>query len=123
MANGWRITSDFPQLPGDNDSNRIAAYQGVYDQLDALGIQRPGIPVALISRANMLRHLQQAAGKIVHDELKKAAYQGHTDDENAAALDNPNPLGAFNASPLHDILIGFPYMPNVVTAEDVSSSK
>lgn len=123
MANGWKITSDFPQLPQDEDPYRIAIYQAVYDQLDAMGIGHPGTPAANISRANMLKHLQQEAGKIVHQELQAAKYQGHTDAENAAALDTADPLGAFNAPAIHDILIGFPFMPNAVTPDDVTNTK
>jgi len=122
MANGWKITSDFPQLPGDDSPNRIAIYQSVYDQLDTMGIGHPGTPAANISHSNMLKHMQQEAGKIVHQELQKAGYSGHTAEENAAALDTANPLGPFNAPPIHDILIGFPFVPNSVTPDDVSNS-
>jgi hypothetical protein len=119
----WKITSDFPQLPGDNDANRIAIYQAVYAQLDAMGISHPATPAANISHDNMLKHLQQEAGKIVHTELQKAGYSGHTDADNAAALDTAAPLGAFNAPPIHDILVGFPFFPNAVTPDDVTNSK
>lgn len=117
---GIALTSDFPQLPGDNDSDRIEVYGIVYAQLTAMGLPHPGTPPALIKRANMLNWLQTQAGLLVHLELAKARYQGHTDAECAAALNKADVLGAFTASPLHGTLIAFPFAPNSLTADDVT---
>ncbi len=120
MANA--LKSDFPQLPGDDDPNHVAVYQMVYDQLDAMGINHPGIPADKITRANLVNHLQYEAGKLLKKELQDARYQDKSDGDAADLLNAPD---FANGKPARAnvILVGFPFAPNAFTADDVTSSK
>jgi hypothetical protein len=118
-----KLNSDFPLLPADNNPNRVSIYAAVYAQLQAIGVNPPGQGPGLISHDNLLRHLQQEAGKIVKNELQKVGYNGHSDAECAALLDSALVPGPFNAPAIHDILVGFPFAPNAVTVDDVTGSK
>lgn len=63
------IVSDFKSLPADDDPNRQKAYAGVYEDLEALGLDRPATASDVITRAALLAHLQAQAGAIIKAEL------------------------------------------------------
>ncbi len=114
------MTSDFPQLPGDNSPDRAATFQAVYDQLSAMGLPLPATPAATILRADLLAFLQAQAGGLIHAEIQKPAYAGLSDIDTATALNNPTgPI----CCPIHMVLDGYPFAPNIVTADDVKNCR
>lgn len=120
-----QLSSDFPQLPGTNDPDWIAVYEAVYSQLEAMGLSLPSQPPTSIGRDKLLAHLQKTAGKIVKAELDKTDkpdYSGKSDQEQADLL---NDWSAENggAPPVNYILVGFPFVPNLLTADDVKKAK
>ena len=62
------IVSDFPQLPPDV-AGQAGLYQKVYDDLTALGIALPAQLANVVTRAQLLAHLQAQAGAIIKAEL------------------------------------------------------
>lgn len=123
-----QIKSDFPALPDNTDPTWPAVYGMVYDQLTAMGLPLPAQPYNLISRAGLLKHLQQQAGKMVKEELKRAAdpdYTGKTDGECAGMLNGYHSPGDWHRStvPIHRIFQGLPFAPNSLTEDDVKEAK
>lgn len=119
---GIALTSNFPQLPDDEDPNRVTVFQMIFSQLDSMGIGHPGTPADTITRANMLRHLQQEAGKLLHSELQDARYQGQSDIDAADLLNKPD-FKTEKPARVSTVLLGFPFAPNAVSADDVTNCK
>lgn len=68
------IVSDFPDLPADGATPaeiaaRQRAYAGVYEDLVELGIPVPAQAADVITRAQLLAHLQAQAGALIKAEL------------------------------------------------------
>lgn len=84
------LTSDFPQLPQDGDSNRAKIYALVYSDLLALGLPVPAQTSDVVTRAQLLAHLQAQAGAIIKAELTgdpdSVGYAGAPDDATRAQL-------------------------------------
>lgn len=117
-----KLVSDFPQLAGDDDPDRLTIYAAVYAELARIGAALPGRPSSAITHNQLVTHLQQEAGKLIKQELQKADYAGKTDAEQAALLDSFQvEHGA--APPVNLVLIGFPFAPNALTVDDVIGAK
>lgn len=117
-----KLVSDFPQLAGDDDPNRLTIYAAVYDDLARIGVAVPGRPSASITRAQLVTHLQQEAGKLIKQELQKGGYTGKTDAEQTDLL-NSFQVEHGAAPPVNLVLIGFPFAPNALTIDDVKGAK
>lgn len=123
-----QLNCDFPALPEKTDPAWPAVYGMVYDQLAAMGLPTPGRPYGEITRAQLLKHLQQQAGKIVKEELKRTAdpdYSGQTDGESAATLNGYHSPGDWHRAtvPINRVLQALPFAPNSLTEDDVKESK
>ena len=84
------IVSDFPQLPQDADADRVGIYTKVYESLTSLGLALPAQAPGVVTRAQLLAHLQQLAGEIIKTEIQNdpetRGYGGFTDAQIADAL-------------------------------------
>lgn len=84
------LTSDFPALPLDADPDRVSLYAKVYADLVAQGIALPAQASNIITRAQLLAHLQAVAGAIIKAELdndpEARGYGGAADDDSRAIL-------------------------------------
>lgn len=94
------IVSDFPQLLLETDPNRYQrnkagtivadSYQQVYDDLTALGLPVPAQAVGVVTRAQLVAHLQAQAGALIKAELNgdpdNIGYAGAPDDATRAQL-------------------------------------
>ena len=118
-----KIAAPFAQLPNRTDPNWLEAYNAIYAQLVAMGLEVPGTPAKEISRADLETHLQKLAGQLLKTELKKTDrpnYAGMTDDEQWARLytnDTATP------PPISRTLTGLPYAPNFIDIADVTNAK
>lgn len=115
------ITSDFPSLPveaaslptGDPDpvvaaaqlkakNARLVEYANVYADLVRIGQAVPAQASNVVTRAQLLAHLQGLAGAIIKADLladPDATYGGNTDAQIAAAIDKPYVLGGVHRIP------------------------
>lgn len=123
-----QFRSDFPGLPDRDDPSWPGVYQTVYAQLTAMGLPLPGRPYNEITRAQLLKHLQQQAGALVKEELKRTEdpdYTGKTDVESGATLNGYHTPGDWHHAsvPINRVLQGLPFAPNSVTEDDVKESK
>lgn len=117
-----KLVSDFPQLAGDNDPDRLAIYAAVYADLARIGAAVPARDSSKITHDQLVTHLQQEAGKLVKQELQKGGYAGKTDAEQAGLL-NSFQVEHGAAPPVNLVLIGFPFAPNALTVDDVIGAK
>ena len=120
-----KLVSDFALLAGDNDPDRLTIYGIVYAELARIGAAVPGRSSSAITHDQLVTHLQQAAAKLVKQELQKIAnpdYSGKSDTDQAALLDTFQ-IEHGAAPPVNLVLIGFPFAPNALTADDVKGSK
>ncbi len=117
-----QLISDFPQLALDTDSHRIEVFAAVYEQLTAMGLPTPGPSPAQITRAQLLNFLQKEAGKIVKQELQDAKYNGKTDEEQTALVNDYHKEHG-SAPPVNRVFIMLPFAPNALTLDDTKGSK
>lgn len=84
------ITSDFVNLPADDNPRRVLKYERVYAWLTAKGHALPAQPHDTITRAQLLAHMRALAGQLVADELttdpENRGYGGGTNQDDADAL-------------------------------------
>ena len=102
------ITSDFPNLPQDGDARRIRKYDNVYATLAGLGLSVPAQPADVITRAQLLAHLQGLVGQLVATEIsndpESLGYSGFTDEQIADAMHIEFPANVPNPLPLSNPL-------------------
>lgn len=126
------IKSDFSSLPTDKDPARVAAFEGVAREFKA---RKVAFPVAN-TRAAVLAQLQTVAGALIKLELDEDATRPTSKtDENGQPLPDGTLLrlyeglndaqiaDVFNAKRAGRVLVGVPYCPNAITAEDVTAAK
>jgi hypothetical protein len=83
-----QVTFDFPGLPADAAPSRATVYAAVYADLTAKGFAVPGIAANVITRAQLLAHLQTLAGQLIKDELNNDPEQLYTGGPTNAQLAN-----------------------------------
>lgn len=120
-----KLISDFPLLPGDSDPAKFLIYDFVYEQLLSLGLPVPATSPILITRAELLDHLQKEAGKLLKEELKKAAkpdYSGKTDEEQTDLFNGYHDEHG-SPPPVSYVLVKFPFAPNLLALDDIKEAK
>lgn len=133
------LVSDFPGLPADDAPNRTQSYAGVYADLQRLAIARPAQPSDKITRAELLAHLQAAAGAIIKDEItsdpeglglfvapdatKRTLLNGGYLVAVAKPLPGQNEASLSQPPRVFQRLLGFPYAPNSLTLADVTAAR
>jgi hypothetical protein len=96
------IVSDFVGLPADVPG-QAGLYQKAYDDLTALGIPLPAQLANVITRAQLLAHLQAQAGALIKAELAGdpdgVGFGAATDAQAAVLISNPYVLGGVRRFP------------------------
>lgn len=63
------IVQDFPSLPADAAPERVAVFAAVYSDLQSRGFALPVQAANVVTRAQLLAHLQGIVGELVKQEL------------------------------------------------------
>lgn len=96
------IVSDFPQLPADAPG-QAGVYAKVYDDLTVLGLALPAQQPNVVTRAQLLAHLQALAGAIIKAELAGdpdgVGFGAASDAQAATLICNPYILGTSRRFP------------------------
>lgn len=110
-----KILSDFPALPADDDPDRVRLYDGVYKDLAAQKLAVPATGHDVITRAELLTHLQGLIGARLKARLDAPIVKNP--DKTADGTVIPGTARTQDMD-LNDCIVGIPYAPNLFTAAD-----